>query len=325
MRRFAPSGPAYQAFQRIATPSGLLGLLAALAAGFLIARLPLNQLEILAAAAIALVVVAVVFTEPAIGIAFTLFASPFAPLENITLHLPIESGQILLLLTLAALFARALYRRRANLHAGPLLWPLLLFLGVGLLSFFAATSFELWAKECLKWVEVLAVYIAAISEVRSNPHARTILLAGILISTLFEAALGIYQFGLRGAGPLEFAIVVQRYYRSYGSFEQPNPFGGYMGLTWPLAAGLTLSLLPQVARMLANAGQRFSSAAIRTYLLTASTGFIAILAMVALVLSWSRGAWLAAGATVLVVFVAAIRKPLASIAVLVLLALLFSL
>ncbi len=31
-------------------------------------------------------------------------------------------------------------------------------------------------------------------------------------------------------------------FRAYGTFEQPNPFGGYMGLVWPLAASIARGL-----------------------------------------------------------------------------------
>ncbi|MCL5998343.1 MAG: hypothetical protein M1546_20170, partial [Chloroflexi bacterium] len=225
---------------------GLVTLLVGIAVGML----PLNQLGLFVAIALTLVVVAITFAEPALGLAFTLFAAPFGPLENIMLHLPIESGQLLLILTLAAWLARMLYRRELRLSTGLLVWPLLTFIGVAVLSFFAAQSFELWAKECLKWIEVLAAYVLVVSEIKARPHTLRIFVAAILISTLFEAALGIFQFGLRGEGPDEFAILGGRFFRSYGTFEQPNPFGGYMGLTWPLMAGIALYYVGRTIAML---------------------------------------------------------------------------
>jgi hypothetical protein len=32
-------------------------------------------------------------------------------------------------------------------------------------------------------------------------------------------------------------------YRAYGTFEQPNPLGGFLGLLWPVAAGLAWAAL----------------------------------------------------------------------------------
>jgi O-antigen ligase len=287
----------------------------ALACGAAIALLPLSTLLVLAGAVVALALAGLILVEPVIGLALTLFSAPFGPLENILLHLPVESGQALLFLTLAAWLVRAVVRRRLALRNGPLLWPLLLFLVVGVLSFFAARSFELWAKETLKWVEVLAVYVLVVSEISDNPRARHILIAGILIPTLFEAVLGIYQFGLRGAGPHEFAIAGARFYRAYGTFEQPNPFGGYMGLTWPFALGLALYLSHRVWQGMRNR-MPLTTRVLGLYALTALAWLIAALAVVALVLSWSRGAWLGAGAATLVLFMALLRRPAASLALL---------
>ena len=60
---------------------------------------------------------------------------------------------------------------------------------------------------------------------------RTIWIVGmLLLAGLSQALVGIWQFGLRGEGPEHF-IVLDRFYRAYGTYEQPNPFGGYMNLT----------------------------------------------------------------------------------------------
>ena len=32
-------------------------------------------------------------------------------------------------------------------------------------------------------------------------------------------------------------------YRAHGTFGQPNPFGGYMNMVWPLGAGLLLAVI----------------------------------------------------------------------------------
>jgi O-antigen ligase len=285
----------------------------ALLLGVAIAVLPLSQLVLVVAAVVALIGVMLIIAEPTAGLALPLLAGPFEPYESIMLHLPISAGQALLVITIGAWVARMIYQRRVGIQTGPLLWPLAAFIGVGVLSFFAASSFELWAKECIKWVGVLLVYLFAYSHIRTNPRTRAFLLGTILISALFEAGLGIYQFGLRGIGPKEF-LISGHYYRAYGTFEQPNPFGGYMGLTWPLAAGIGLFSLRQSWRWLTGPS-RDTREAWRSYALTIFCLLVATLGLVALGLSWSRGAWIGAAAAAAVMFIIALRRPAASAAI----------
>ncbi len=293
----------------------LIVLLAGVGLAGLLALLPAESILILAGALIVLVPIALIFSEPVIGAALTLFIAPFAPLENIMFHLPIESGQALLILTAAAWLARMLYRRKLGIRTGPMLWPLLLFIAVGFTSFFASQSFELWAKECLKWGEVLFIYVLVVSEVRTSARSRNIILAAILISTLFEAGLGIYQFGLRGTGPGSFLIAGLPYYRSYGTFEQPNPFGGYMGLTWPFATGLALFAWHKAIAILRSCPARWNTSQLTTGAFALISTVIAVMALLALVLSWSRGAWLGAGAAVVVMLIVALRRPITAFAI----------
>jgi putative inorganic carbon (HCO3(-)) transporter len=282
----------------------------------LLALLPAETVLILAGALVALALLAIIFAEPVIGLALTLFISPFAPLENIMVQLPIESGQVLLILTAIAWLARMLYRRKMGISTGPLLWPLLFFIAVGFTSFFAAQSAELWAKECLKWVEVLFVYALTVSEIRTSTRSRNIIIAAILISTLFEAGLGIYQFWLRGTGPESFLIAGLPYYRSYGTFEQPNPFGGYMGLTWPFTAGMALIALRKAVAVMRNRPLKWTTSHIKGVALAVIATVIAMMALLALVMSWSRGAWLGAGAAAVVMLIVALRKPFTAFAIL---------
>jgi len=53
-----------------------------------------------------------------------------------------------------------------------------------------------------------------------------------------QAIYGLYQFSNR-IGPPWFLILNNRFMRASGSFGQPNPFGGYMGLCLPVAISLT--------------------------------------------------------------------------------------
>ncbi len=291
-----------------------LGFMAmALLAGAGIALLPLSQLALIGAAVLALGAFALTLAEPVIGLCIVLVIAPFAPLENIMLRLPLDSGQMMLAVTFAAWGLRALYLRRLDV-SGP--WRgiavgLLIFVTVAGLSFFAASSFDLWARETLKWVEVLLIYLLVSGE--TDRRKVGLILGAILVSSVFQAGLGIYQFGLRGEGPAEFAILGGRFYRAYGTFEQPNPFGGYMGLIWPVALGIALRGVYGVVRG-AYSVVRIPWCVLRSAYWGA--GMVAALALVALVLSWSRGAWLGAVAAGVAVLVVALRRPAASLAAL---------
>ena len=281
-----------------------------------IALLPIQVVAIIAIGTILLVAVAAIMADPVIGLALTLFFAVFAPLENIMFQLPVESGQVLIALTAISWLARTLYRRKAGIVTGPLVWPLLLFTFSGFISFFASNSAEQWAKECLKWVEVLFVYVLTVSEVRNSSRSRNIILAAILASTLFEACLGVYQFGLRGTGPESFQIAGLRYYRSYGTFEQPNPLGGYMGLAWPFMSGFALYTCGKAIDMMRLHSGKPSLQHIRTLAIAMLASLAAATSLLALITSWSRGAWIGAVVALAIMLTVALRKPVVTVAIL---------
>ena len=81
-----------------------IGLAAAAAAGagLAIGLLPLGALAALMGGLVVLAIAAVILIEPSVGLALTLIAGPFEPLEQVRLGLPIDSGQALFALTLGA-------------------------------------------------------------------------------------------------------------------------------------------------------------------------------------------------------------------------------
>ena len=102
-------------------------------------------------------------------------------------------------------------------------------------------------------------------------------MAVVLGTGAVVAAHGIYQF-LFQIGPEGF-VLIGRFMRAHGTFEQPNPYAGYLGLTLPLATGLLGTLLlPKQNRV--------------TGLWLLWAGVCGALMFIALVMSWSRGAWL---------------------------------
>ncbi|NJN55662.1 MAG: O-antigen ligase family protein, partial [Anaerolineae bacterium] len=134
----------------------------------------------------------------------------------------------------------------------------------------------------------------------------------LLLAGLSQALIGIWQFALRGDGPETF-LVLGRFYRAYGTFEQPNPYAGYMNLTALLAVGVCLG---SVARLwqISSVKYQVSRAKLPVHLITSSpyhlitlslfSGVTAVLCTLAVIFSWSRGAWLslAVGGAMIVLF-----------------------
>jgi O-antigen ligase len=123
----------------------------------------------------------------------------------------------------------------------------------------------------------------------------------LLLAGLSQAAVGIWQFGLRETGPEHFEIL-GRFYRAYGTFEQPNPFGGFMNLSVLLALGVMASGRWKERR---EEGLRSSPFTFHpSSFLLLFVGICLAGTTAALGMSWSRGAWLGfgGGAAVFVLF-----------------------
>jgi putative inorganic carbon (HCO3(-)) transporter len=268
-----------------------VGLIAAaLIAALAIARLPLIPLVALIGGT---AIVLVTLIEPMAGLALTLVVAPLAAYTNYmtgAVLRPLDIGQVMLGLTLGAWLLRGLARREIRVPSVPLLWPLIVFVGWAALSLLWAPSFEYAIPEVIKWAEVIVLMLIV---VEAGQKRMGWVIAGVLVSGAFQAALGVWQARLRGIGPETFELA-EHVYRAYGSFEQPNPYAGYIGLIWPLVAGL---LITQVSSLKSTVSNLKFQCVTRALLLAAC----ALLLVSALVFSWSRGAWLGALAAVAVI------------------------
>ena len=187
--------------------------------------------------------------------------------------------------TVAAWAARMVAEREIRTLHPPLLVPLLVLLGVASFSVLGSLSLQWSVKGLLIWLELLAVYLFVVNVVGEQETRAIVIL--ILSAGCLEALLGFYQFFGR-KGPEGF-LLFDRFIRAYGTFEQPNPYGGYLALILPLALSLFLA--------------RWRWRDFSSLVIWALAGLSLGLMGAALVMTWSRGAWLGfiAGAAVVAV------------------------
>ncbi len=277
--------------------------------GFLIARLSWpNVFLLLAFSAVAVGSV----IEPLVGVGAAMFFGPmWAWLRAELPQVPPLIGQYMFLLAVGAWGLRALNRRALRFPCPPLLLPLLAFMGVALLSLWSPSDVWVGLWEWLKWAQVLLMFLLVYDRIQParSPEALAVIVA-LVLAALFQAAVGLWQFGLRGTGPEHFAISEQLY-RAYGTFEQPNPYAGFLGMVGAVVVGIVLSAVWDCFVAWRTLG--FSDFVTRLshparYVWGAAVA--AVLIGTALAASWSRGAWMGFGAALLVMLALLPRKGL---------------
>lgn len=214
-------------------------------------------------------------------------------------QLPLDIGQLAFALLLVTWTGRriAYGHMLVRLHWTPLYIPILLFTVVIGINIFYAQSLAAWVTEALKWIVVLLT-VALVLDVSRNNRLWEWIVFGLVLAGLGNALVGIYIFfGGSGADHL---IVNQRFFRAFGTFGQPNPFGGFLGLLAPLA------IMATYGYGLRAWHQRFADA--RTILICVFYALAAVIIVLGVLLSWSRGAWLGLVIALTVVLFAAPRR-----------------
>ena len=268
--------------------------------GLLLARLPLTWA---AGLVVGTAVFLLILIQPLVGLGLVLLLGPLGALEHILIGgTALDSGQIMLLFTLAVWLARSFRRRQIIVPSTFLNLPLLLFIFVTALTLLEAPSVTIGLKELLKWIEILLIIWLVVDlgrEKTENIHHSSFpihhsILAMLLLAGVVQALVGIWQFGLRGDGPEHF-LVLGRFYRAYGTYEQPNPFGGFMNLSALLALGALVGWLVYLCKGEGVKGCRGEENS-PVHLFTRSPllllGGVTAVTTAALIASWSRGAWL---------------------------------
>ncbi len=257
--------------------------------GLVIAFLPLTWATLLV---LGCTIVAVTLVHPRFGVLLIVPAVPFGSVRQVSLGVVnVGITEVLVGLALAAWLMHMVARHAIRVAWPPLTLLIAGFLAILCLSSLGTTSLEHSLKEIVKWVEVLALYVLVANEMDA---AWAKALVFVVLGTGALAALqGIYQFLLQ-VGPEEF-VLFGRFLRAYGTFEQPNPYAGYLGLTFPLAAGLVVASVLTV-------GKRVSG-----WWLVWAAGTGALM-LAAVVMSWSRGAWLGMAAAAMAIFAAVVAR-----------------
>lgn len=275
----------------------------AVAGGLALAGLPLIWAAILLFVAL---VVGLTWIDPLVGVGAVIFFGPFKPLtEYFAPSFPLDLGQWFLIFTVAAWLAGRVAHREAVLARSPFILPAGLFILFATMSLAGAPSFQHGARELVKWLQLVAM-VWLVIQIAGRRRWRWVV-AVLLLTAIFQAGVGIWQF-FRDRGPDHFLILDERFYRAYGTFEQPNPYGGFIGLCFPLAVGLTIAALGSWlarAREIRRAAFERGRAGLAEWLVPLlnwqllGVGLAAMLAGLlgtALAMSWSRGAWLGAAA-----------------------------
>lgn len=294
-------------------------VLAALVLGVLLARLPLLWgVALVGGTAVFLITI----LYPLVGLGLALLLGPLGALEKVLFGgSPLDSGQIMLLFAIGAWLARSMSRRRIMIRYSWLSVPLVVFIFVGALTLLDATAVTLGFIELVKWIEILIIMLMVLDlgaewfedggrGFFSSPQV--VVLGILLLAGVSQALVGIWQFGLREDGPEHF-LVLGRFYRAYGTFEQPNPFGGFMNLSALLGVGVVLGILAMLGQcwweksLTAESAEDVEGKIPSTrylLILLVGVGLATAVTGLALLFSWSRGAWLgfAAGTAVIVLF-----------------------
>lgn len=213
--------------------------------------------------------------------------------------LPIDIGQLTLVALVGFWLVGSITRtqRLPHLKWSPVFVPVLGFVVATGLTAFSALSLGAWMNEWLKWLSVLLL-IAVCLDVGNWEW----LVFALVLSGVGNALVGIYEF-FGGSGALHL-LINNRFFRAFGTFGQPNPFGGFMGLLVPIAL---MAALGYGYRLWANSrnGRGIPLglwAAVMFY--SAAGGLLCF----GVIISWSRGAWLGFGISLLAILLALPRR-----------------
>ena len=254
-------------------------------------------------ATLAALCIALVLCAPIALLVMLLVLSPLRALiaAESDIVFALDIGQALLIVYLCVWLGHRILQRRpiAKVKSGLALAGALTLIILFAQGAWTSASLSSWLREWLKWV-VIALFIWHIA-LSAGAHWRWLVFA-LLMSAAANAIVGLYIF-LGGSGA-EHLLILGRFFRAFGTFGQPNPFGGLMGIALPLAlmgAYGQLAILHSCWRKRRQLPRHFIVS-------LAFSLIVSILIFCALIASWSRGAWLGFALAAAVMIFAAPRR-----------------
>lgn len=170
--------------------------------------------------------------RPYLSLMSIAFAVPFESVKNLNAGgLNVTVTNILVFSVAAGILSRNM--AMGSVKLGPMPWRrvLVIYGAVLLLSIVQATDYVSSLKEMLKWGQLLFAYIGGVTLLRTRRDMRIMLIA-IFVAAMCESGVGVLQAVLH-SGPSSFGRGA--FLRSSGTFDQPNPFAGYLNMVFPLA------------------------------------------------------------------------------------------
>jgi len=205
----------------LAVLGGVLALLAALAP-------PIVTIGALAGILLSLLLMA----RPVMAVYLLVFCVPYESVRDVplgALHLTLT--EFVAFFGGAAFLASAARQGRVRVSEASWAGPLFLFAGVMVLSMSQATDLTSSIKEFLKLGEEVLTYLLVLAYI--DTPARVKRLVGLLVfAAASQALLGVLQT-FAHFGPASF-LRVGGLLRADGTFDQPNPYAGYLNYTLPL-------------------------------------------------------------------------------------------
>jgi putative inorganic carbon (hco3(-)) transporter len=262
----------------------LFWLGSAFALGWVIASQPTVVSILILLLAVGLVAISV---NPIAGLVILLTIAPLRTLiaTESPIQLPLDIGQIALGVILIFFLGHQLVRGKQSqyIRLTSIHFTLLLFIAVAASSVITATNLTAWMTETAKWVQIVLMIVLAQYLCHQSSNGKSWLIFSLTVSGVANALIGIYQF-FGGSGALHL-LINDRFFRAFGTFGQPNPFAGFMGILIPVTAVMSLSY--------GIASWKSRRPFLSNHLLLAVfyLGCLSLLTL-GIVMSWSRGAWL---------------------------------
>jgi putative inorganic carbon (hco3(-)) transporter len=223
------------------------------------------------------IITGVTFRKPYLGIAFVIVSIPFEGgiiFDGISIH-PLEAVLAILIFTCVV---KRLIRKEDFLKNTKLALYYTPFVLCILLSALKSMDLSLAAKEIVRWVELIVVYLLTINLMTDDKKVRVILYSMVL-STIVVSICGISSY----------LLGVEKVYigrpGAYSFFGHPNALAGYVGLIIPVLFGMLMTSVYLWERI--------------------TLGVFTVLSIMAWFLTFSRTAWISLALAIFLIFILA--------------------